>query len=164
MPLPACQSGQFHHLCPAGHSALGNSGSGCPLKAGGFASAQNLQPIDEQTGGYCLGPKHALMRRERTQLFHSGERRDSHAGQAELPGQRPGSFSVELLNAYSHSVQAADLLLWRTAALAGPMRAPKPSTKPPWSRRERLDEREIAELITAYRNGATPPSSPPLTV
>jgi hypothetical protein len=63
--------------------------------------------------------------------------------------------SVKLLNAYSHSVQAADLLLWRTAALAGPMRAPKPSTKPPWSLRERLDEREIAELITAYRNGAT---------
>jgi hypothetical protein len=64
-------------------------------------------------------------------------------------------FSVELLNAYSHSVQAADLLLWRTAALAGPMSAPKPSTKSPWNLRDRLDEREIAELITAYRNGAT---------
>lgn len=25
----------------------------------------------------------------------------------------------------------------------------------PWSLRERLDERDIAELITAYRNGAT---------
>jgi len=35
------------------------------------------------------------------------------------------------------------------------MRAPKPSAKPPWSLHERLDEREIAKLITAYRNGAT---------
>ena len=62
---------------------------------------------------------------------------------------------MELLNAYSHFVQADDLLLCHTAALAGPMRAPKPSTKLPWSLHERLDEREIAELITAYRNGAT---------
>ncbi|MGH3782837.1 MAG: hypothetical protein ACRDRO_20010 [Pseudonocardiaceae bacterium] len=62
---------------------------------------------------------------------------------------------MELLTVYSHSVQAADLLLCHTAALADPMRAPKPSTKPPWSLHERLDEREIAELITAYRNGAT---------
>jgi hypothetical protein len=62
---------------------------------------------------------------------------------------------VEILNAYSHSVQAADLVLCYTAALASPMRPPKASTKPPWSLRERLDEREIAELITAYRNGAT---------
>jgi 2,4-dienoyl-CoA reductase-like NADH-dependent reductase (Old Yellow Enzyme family) len=53
------------------------------------------------------------------------------------------------------SVQAADLLRCHTAALAGPMRAPKPSTKPPWSLRERLDEHEIAKLITAYHNGAT---------
>jgi hypothetical protein len=52
-------------------------------------------------------------------------------------------------------VQADDLLLCHTAALAGPMRAPKPSTKLPWSLHERLDEREIAELITGYRNGAT---------
>jgi hypothetical protein len=35
------------------------------------------------------------------------------------------------------------------------MRAAKPSAKPPWSLREGLDEREIAELITAYRDGAT---------
>jgi hypothetical protein len=58
-----------------------------------------------------------------------------------------GARSVELLASYSHSVQAADLLLCHTAALAGPMRAPKPSTQPPSSLRERLDEREIAELI-----------------
>ena len=35
------------------------------------------------------------------------------------------------------------------------MRNPKASAKPPWSLRERLDERDIAELITAYRDGAT---------
>ena len=35
------------------------------------------------------------------------------------------------------------------------MRAPRPSAKRPWSLRERLDERELAELSTAYRNGAT---------
>jgi hypothetical protein len=35
------------------------------------------------------------------------------------------------------------------------VRAARPSTKRPWSLRERLDERDIAELITAYRDGAT---------
>jgi hypothetical protein len=37
--------------------------------------------------------------------------------------------------------------------LTSPVRAS--STKHPWSLRERLNEREIAELITAYRTGAT---------
>jgi hypothetical protein len=32
---------------------------------------------------------------------------------------------------------------------------PRPSAKRPWSLRDRLDERDIAELITAYRDGAT---------
>jgi hypothetical protein len=40
-------------------------------------------------------------------------------------------------------------------ALVSTVRAPKPSAKRPWSLRERLDERDIANLITAYRNGAT---------
>jgi hypothetical protein len=40
-------------------------------------------------------------------------------------------------------------------ALTSPVRAARPSAKRPWSLRERLDEREIAELITAYRNGDT---------
>jgi hypothetical protein len=40
-------------------------------------------------------------------------------------------------------------------ALTSPVRAARPSTKRPWSLRERLDERDIAELITAYRDGAT---------
>jgi hypothetical protein len=62
---------------------------------------------------------------------------------------------VELLTSYSHSTQAADLRLCHTVALASPTRAPKPSAKRPWSLRERLDERDIAELTTAYRDGAT---------
>jgi hypothetical protein len=62
---------------------------------------------------------------------------------------------VELLTAYSHSVQAADLRHCYTMALASPVRTPRPSAKRPWSLRERLNERDIAELITAYRNGAT---------
>ena len=40
-------------------------------------------------------------------------------------------------------------------ALTSPVRTARPSTQCPWSLRERLDEREIAELITAYRDGAT---------
>jgi 2,4-dienoyl-CoA reductase-like NADH-dependent reductase (Old Yellow Enzyme family) len=62
---------------------------------------------------------------------------------------------VEILTAYSHSVQAAHLRLCHTMALANPVRTARPSTQRPWSLRERLDEREIAELITSYRNGAT---------
>jgi transposase len=62
---------------------------------------------------------------------------------------------VEVLAAYSHSAQAADLRLCHTVALSGPARAPRPSAKRPWSLRDRLDERDIAELITAYREGAT---------
>jgi hypothetical protein len=52
-------------------------------------------------------------------------------------------------------MQAADLLLCRNMALTNPVCTPKPSTQRPWSLRERLDERDIAELITAYRDGAT---------
>ena len=62
---------------------------------------------------------------------------------------------MELLACYSHSVQATDLQLCHTVALAGPERTARPRAKRPWSLCERLDEREIAELITAYRNGAT---------
>jgi hypothetical protein len=70
------------------------------------------------------------------------------------PGQRPVTCSVELLTAYSHSAQAADLLFCHRMALTSPVRAARPSPKRPWSLRERLDERDIAELITAYRDGA----------
>jgi hypothetical protein len=62
---------------------------------------------------------------------------------------------VELPTAYSHSVQAADLQLCHTVTLDGPVRTPRPSAKPPSSLRERLGERDIAELITAHRDGAT---------
>ena len=62
---------------------------------------------------------------------------------------------MEILAAYSHSVQAADLRICHTAVLTSPVRAARPSMQRPWSLRERLDEREIAKLITAYRDGAT---------
>jgi 2,4-dienoyl-CoA reductase-like NADH-dependent reductase (Old Yellow Enzyme family) len=62
---------------------------------------------------------------------------------------------VEVLATYSHSPQAAELRLCHTMVLTSPVRVPKSSAKPPWSLRECLDERDIAELITAYRNGAT---------
>jgi hypothetical protein len=62
---------------------------------------------------------------------------------------------VELLASYSHSSQAAKLLLCHTAALTNLARAPRPSAKRPWSLHDRLDERDIANLITAYREGAS---------
>jgi hypothetical protein len=71
------------------------------------------------------------------------------------PGQRPRTGSVEILTAYSHSTQAPDLRHCHTVALTRPARAPRPSTKRPWNLGERLDERDITELITAYCDGAT---------
>jgi hypothetical protein len=70
-------------------------------------------------------------------------------------GGKRNPAKLELLTAYSHSVQATDRQLCRTIALASPARAARPSAKRPWNLRERLDEREIAKLITAYRDGAT---------
>jgi response regulator of citrate/malate metabolism len=35
------------------------------------------------------------------------------------------------------------------------VRTPRPTAKRPWSLRDRLTERDITKLITAYRNGAT---------
>ena len=40
-------------------------------------------------------------------------------------------------------------------ALANPVRTPRSSMQRPWSLCERLDERDIADLIIAYRKGAT---------
>lgn len=37
-----------------------------------------------------------------------------------------------------------------------PVRAPRTSAKRPWSLRDRLDERDIADLITAYRDRSYP--------
>lgn len=62
---------------------------------------------------------------------------------------------MEVLTAYSHSAQAADLRRCHTAALTSPARAPEPSAQRPWSLRERLNEHNIANLITAYRDGVT---------
>ena len=62
---------------------------------------------------------------------------------------------VELLTTYSHSDHADELRLCHTVALTSPVRTPIPSAKRPWSLRERLDDHHIADLITAYRNGAT---------
>ncbi|PZS28300.1 MAG: hypothetical protein DLM61_15145 [Pseudonocardiales bacterium] len=62
---------------------------------------------------------------------------------------------MEVLASYSHSAQAADLRLCHTVALTSPACAPRPSAKRPWSLRDRLDERDIANLITAYRQGST---------
>ncbi len=42
-----------------------------------------------------------------------------------------------------------------TAAHISPVRTPRLSAKRPWSLRDHLDERDIADLITAYREGAT---------
>jgi hypothetical protein len=52
-------------------------------------------------------------------------------------------------------MQAADLQLCHAATLTSLVRAPRASAKRPWSLRERLSERDIANLITAYRDGAT---------
>ena len=62
---------------------------------------------------------------------------------------------MEVLATYSHSAQAADLRLCHTVALTNPVGTPGPRAKRPCSLRDRLDERDIAELITAYRDGAT---------
>ncbi len=53
----------------------------------------------------------------------------------------------------------ADLRLRHTVALTSPVRATGSSGQRPWSLRERLKERDIAELITAYRNGTTTTAS-----
>ena len=62
---------------------------------------------------------------------------------------------MELLTTYSHTVHVADLRLCHTVGLTSPVRIPRPSAQRPWSRRERLSERDIANLITSYRDGAT---------
>jgi predicted RNase H-like nuclease len=40
-------------------------------------------------------------------------------------------------------------------AFTSPARTPRPTATRPWSLRDRLTERDITELITAYRDGAT---------
>ena len=66
-----------------------------------------------------------------------------------------GACSVELLIAYSHSAQAADLRRCHIVALTDPIYGHRRRAQRPWRLRDRLDERNITELITAYRDGAT---------
>jgi hypothetical protein len=40
-------------------------------------------------------------------------------------------------------------------ALTSPVCGPRPSAQRPWRLRDRLDEHDIADLITAYREGTT---------
>jgi hypothetical protein len=47
------------------------------------------------------------------------------------------------------------LRLCHTVALPSPVPTPRPTATRPWSLRERLTERDIAELINAYRDGTT---------
>jgi hypothetical protein len=62
---------------------------------------------------------------------------------------------MEVLASYSHSTQDADLLLRAKVALTGPLPTPEPSARRPWRLRDRLNECDITDLITAYREGAT---------
>jgi hypothetical protein len=68
---------------------------------------------------------------------------------------REHAEAVEVLAAYSHSTQSADLLLCAKVELNRPSSAPEPSARRPWRLRDRLTEGDIADLITAYRDGAT---------
>jgi hypothetical protein len=73
----------------------------------------------------------------------------------ESGGPETWAFSVKVLASYFHSTKAADLRLCHTAALTSPARTARPTATRPWSLRDRLTEREITKLITAYREGAT---------
>jgi hypothetical protein len=77
----------------------------------------------------------------------------------ERPGQRPGRASVEVLAAYSHSAQAADLRLCHTVALHQPC-VSRDRARSVHQACDRLHERDITDLITAYRDGATAAPSP----
>jgi len=61
---------------------------------------------------------------------------------------------VEVLAAYSHSTQAADLhLCLQDAASRRPKR--RPVTKQAWSLSNRLNEAQRLAIVDAYRSGAT---------
>jgi hypothetical protein len=61
---------------------------------------------------------------------------------------------VEVLAAYSHSAQAAELWLCHTLALTSPV-CPETEAKRPGSLQDRLDERDLADRIAGYREGVT---------
>jgi hypothetical protein len=61
---------------------------------------------------------------------------------------------VEVLAAYSHSTQAADLRLCPTVVSDRPL-CPETERRESVEPARPLDERDITELIIAYREGAT---------
>jgi hypothetical protein len=67
-----------------------------------------------------------------------------------LRNRRPPTV-VEVLAAYSHSAQAADLLLCHTVALTSPVCPETEREASVEPAHDRLDERDITDLITAYR-------------
>jgi hypothetical protein len=66
-----------------------------------------------------------------------------------------GHSSVELLTAYSHSAQAADLRICVLTATQAQRPETKSATTTPWSLRERLSDDVIQAMECAYRAGAT---------
>ncbi len=67
----------------------------------------------------------------------------------------PGCRFVEVLAAYSHSTELADLRRRLDARPASAIPTAPLASKPPWSLRDRLDKRTRADLIAAYRSGET---------
>ena len=62
---------------------------------------------------------------------------------------------MEVLTHYSHSEHLADLQRCATNRCAGAAPARPTARKRPWSLQDRLDERDRADLIAAYRSGDT---------
>ncbi len=62
---------------------------------------------------------------------------------------------MEILTAYSHSAQAADLRLCVLAATRNQRPGTKSVITAPWSLRERLSDEVIRAMACAYRAGAT---------
>jgi hypothetical protein len=62
---------------------------------------------------------------------------------------------VELLAAYSHTAQAADLHICVLVATGNRRSETKLITTTPWSLRERLSDDVIQAMACAYRAGAT---------
>jgi hypothetical protein len=62
---------------------------------------------------------------------------------------------VEVLTSYSHTPQLADLQRCVYGQPSSAVRIAPPAPKRPWSLQDRPNERSRADLIDAYRAGAT---------
>jgi hypothetical protein len=62
---------------------------------------------------------------------------------------------VEVLTSYSYTTKLPDLRLCVKAPRSDAVSIANPTSKRPWSLRDRLDERNRAALIAAYRAGTT---------